>query len=159
MEDIATEITIRDYRPEDLPFVQSLSPLLAVQAKLDWHSAKVIQTFQDNYIKEMMTATNLLHTTFLAECNGEPLGFIHAREHSDEISAEVCATVPLLAVVEGMQGTGIGSLLILAVEEWARNNDFRLLHLEVFAANRRAQDFYRKVGFYEDTLHMIKPLR
>ena len=154
-----TNITIRVFIQSDLPFVRSLSPILAEQAKLDWHIEGDIQVFQDDYIDEMMLPTHLKNITLIAENDAKQLGFIHARERCDEISGETCATVPLFAVAKNMQGSGVGRLLMKAVEDWATGNNFRLLHLEVFAANVQARNFYEQAGFYEDTLHMIKPLK
>jgi ribosomal protein S18 acetylase RimI-like enzyme len=45
-----------------------------------------------------------------------------------------------------------------AAEKWARAQDYRLLHLEVFANNDKAQSFYQRIGFNKETLHMVKTL-
>jgi len=44
------------------------------------------------------------------------------------------------------------------VEDWTRAAGFRLLELEVFAANARARAFYGGLGFREDYLCLVKPL-
>lgn len=154
-----TDIIIRKFTQNDVSFIKSLSPVLAEQARLTWHSGKTMQAFQDDYINEMLLPTPLRNITLIAEDNTQKLGFVHVRERIDEISGEECATVPLLAVVRGLQKRGIGSLLMQEAEKWALGNDFRLLHLEVFAANSVAKAFYEKNGFHEDTLHMIQPLK
>lgn len=152
------KIILRDAQETDMPFIMSLSPSLAKVAKLDWHGNEVVQKFQDDYIVEMLSETTGPNITLIAEENAVPLGFIHARQHADEISEEVCGTIPLIAVTEAAQGRGIGKLLMEAAENWAKAQGWRLLHLEVFAENTHAQDFYQKLGFAPETLHMIKPL-
>lgn len=152
------ELTIREAQAADLPFIQSLSPSLAQVAKLGWHTDETVQTFQDDYITEMMAETPVPNVTLIAETGGTPAGFIHVREHTDEISGESCATVPLLAVSDTEQGAGIGTRLMEAAEQWAKARGFRLLHLEVFAANNPARGFYGKLGFEEETVIMVKPL-
>jgi len=152
------EITIRTAQEPDMPFIRSLSPVLAERAGLGWHADETVQKFQDAYIAEMMAETTVQNTTLIAEKDGVPAGFIHVREHKDDISWEACGTVPLLAVTEEVQGTGVGRLLIEAAETWAKAQGFRLLHLEVFSANNQAQGFYQKLGFQPETLNMIKPL-
>ncbi len=149
---------LRDAGEMDMPFILSLSPSLAEVAKLYWHKDETVQKFQDDYIIEMLAETKVKNITLIAEKDGISLGFIHARERGDEISEEICGTVPLLAVTEQAQGTGIGKMLMEAAENWAKAQGFRLLHLEVFSANNHAKDFYQKLGFEQETLHMIKPL-
>jgi len=155
----ATAIIIRKAQKTDLSFIHSLSPVLADMAKLGWHKDETVQNFQDGYIAEMMAETTAQNLTLIAEKDGSPEGFIHMREHKDEISGEACGTVPLLAVTEKAQGTGIGRFLIKAAENWAKERDFRLLHLEVFSANRQARGFYQNLGFQEETITMIKSLK
>jgi ribosomal protein S18 acetylase RimI-like enzyme len=46
-----------------------------------------------------------------------------------------------------------------AAEEWAKAQGYRLMHLEVFANNNKAQKFYQNNGFNPETLHMVKPLK
>jgi len=158
MVQAANAITIRIARDTDLPFIYSLSPVLAAGAKLDWHDRGAVQDFQDSYIAEMMAETSLRNITLIAEKEGLVTGFIHARESTDDISGEECGTVPLLAVKENAQGAGVGRLLIEAAEDWSKTHGFRLLHLEVFSTNDQARGFYQNLGFKPDTINMIKAL-
>lgn len=150
------DITIRAARDSDHAFIFELSPRLAEVAELQWHSEEVIQKMQYDYIAAMLAKTPSPQITLIAEINAVPLGFIHARSHKDSISGEMCGTVPLLAVSPKVQGKGIGKLLIGTVEHWAKNLGYRLLHLEVFANNKKAYHFYQKQGFSAETTHMIK---
>lgn len=149
---------IRPADTTDFPFIMSLSPTLAGVANMAWHSKGTIQAFQDGYIEEMMAPTDVRRITLIAEVGGTPAGFIHARERKDEVSGEDIGTVPLLAVTEDAQGTGLGRQLIEAAEDWSKSHGFRLLHLEVFASNEDGQGFYDRLGFQAETINMIKPL-
>lgn len=151
-------ITVREVQEEDHPFILGLSPHLAEVAQLDWHSDEAIQKMQDDYIIEMIAETSKPHITLIAEHNKVKLGFIHVRTHEDSISGETCGTVPLLAVSPNSQGLGVGKLLMGHGEEWAKNLGCRLLHLEVFANNKKADIFYQNLGFKAELVHMIKPL-
>ena len=151
-------IEIRSAVESDRSFIFELSPNLAEVAQLKWHSDDVIQKMQDDYISEMLTKTSQPNATFIAEINNMPLGFIHVRTHKDSISGETCGTIPLLAVSPKSQGLGIGKALIEFAEVWAKNLGCRLLHLEVFANNKKATGFYQKLGFSPETLHMIKTI-
>jgi len=155
----AATIIIRKAQETDLSFIHTLSPVLAGMAKLGWHTDETVLDFQAGYITEIMAGTPKQNLTLIAEKDGSSEGFIHMREHKDEISGEACGTVPLLAVTEKAQGDGIGKLLIKAAENWAKAQGFRLLHLEVFSANKQARGFYQNLGFQEETINMIKPLK
>ena len=153
-----TEITVREAQKTDRAFILGLSPYLAEVAKLKWHTDIAIQKFQDDYITKMLDQSDEYHTTLIAELDGEAVGFIHVCEAKDSISDERCGTVPLLAVSPVAQGMGVGRRLMLASEEWAKNQGYRLLHLEVFYNNDNARAFYETLGFVGETIVMVKPL-
>jgi len=152
-------IAIRVATEIDRSFIIELSPQLAEVADLKWHTDAMVQKFQDDYITEMLDQVEGLQTTLIAEEDGLAMGFVHAREIKDSISEETCGTVPLLAVAPTAQGRGIGKMLMVAAENWSREQGHRLLHLEVFANNVKAQEFYQKIGFQPETLVMIKPIQ
>lgn len=151
-------MTIRKAVDEDRDFIFGLSPRLSEVAGLTWHNDSVVKKMQDDYIAEMLDQTSVPNITLVIETNNKPLGFIHAREHKDGISGEACGTVPLLAVSPAAQGEGAGQLLMKAAEDWAKEQGYRLLHLEVFANNDKALGFYKNLGFEGELLHLIKPL-
>jgi len=151
-------VVIREAKKSDHSFIIELSPYLAEVAQLEWHTYDAIQKMQDDYIAEMLSETLQPNATFIAEANNVPLGFIHVRTHQDSISGETCGTIPLLAVSPKSQGFGVGKLLIEHGEKWAKNLGCRLLHLEVFANNKKADSFYKNIGFKPETVHMIKPI-
>lgn len=151
-------VVIREVQESDHPFIFELSPNLAEVAQLEWHSDDAIQKMQYGYIAEMLAETLHPNATFIAEANNVSLGFIHVRTHKDGISGETCGTVPLLAVSPKSQGLGMGKLLVNHAEKWAKHLGCRLLHLEVFANNKKADSFYKNLGFKPETVHMIKPI-
>lgn len=151
-------VVIREAQENDHSFILGLSSYLAEVAQLEWHSDDVIQKMQDDYISEMLAETSKPNITFIAEINNVSMGFIHVRTHEDSISGETCGTIPLLAVSPKSQGLGVGKVLIEHGEKWAKNLGCRLLHLEVFANNKKAEGFYQNIGFKPETVHMIKPI-
>jgi len=151
-------VVIREAQEQDHPFILGLSPYLAKVAQLEWHADEVIQQMQDDYISEMLAKTSQPNTTLIAELDMKALGFIHVRTIKDSISGETCGTVPLLAVSPQSQGLGVGKLLVEHAEKWAKGLGCRLLHLEVFANNKKAESFYQNIGFKPETVHMIKPI-
>ena len=122
--------------------------------------------FKHYYNSDIVDADNNLISDFdarkrrdaIIELNHMPLGFIHVRTREDSISGEISGTIPLLAVSPESQGLGLGKLLIKHGENWAKDLGCRLLHLEVFANNKKADAFYQNIGFQPETVHMIKPI-
>lgn len=152
------QVKIRNADESDREFIFGLSPNLAEVAKLDWHTDDAIQKMQDNYISAMLAKTVTPNATMIAELENTRLGFVHIRIHQDGISGEMCATVPLLAVSPKSQGLGVGKILMGSAEQWAKKLGCRLLHLEVFANNTKANRFYDNLGFKPEMLHMIKTI-
>jgi len=152
------KVVIRKAHKSDQPFIFELSPYLSEVAQLVWHTDDVMKKMQDDYIAEMLAETSQPTATFIAEVNNIALGFVHVRTHKDSISGETCGTIPLLAVSPKSQGLGVGKLLVGSAEQWAKDLGCRLLHLEVFANNKRAQGFYQNIGFKPETTHMIKSI-
>ena len=62
-----------------------------------------------------------------------------------------------IAVAEPHRGRGIGTALIAAFEERARDNGFQTVSLEVIAANPRARDLYERLGYREVAVHTMGP--
>lgn len=152
------DVIIRQADNRDSDFIFSLSPNLAEVANLHWHTKEAVQQMQDNYIADMLAETTTPNATLIAEVNQVPLGFIHVRTRQDDISGEVCGTIPLLAVSPKSQGLGIGKRLVASAEKWAKELGYRLIHLEVFANNSKANAFYGNLGFEPEMVHMIKTL-
>jgi GNAT superfamily N-acetyltransferase len=155
---MSDKIAIRNAIDSDHEFIFELSPILAEVAKLDWHTDETLQKMQDNYISEMLTNTNTPHITMIAELANIRIGFVHVRAHKDGISGEMCAAVTLLAVSPKSHGSGAGKVLMSAAEQWAKKLGCRLLHLEVFANNTKANRFYEKLGFKPEILHRVKTI-
>ena len=59
-----------------------------------------------------------------------------------------------LCVDENCRSKGIGKALYEAVVETAKNNGCYNLTLNVWAFNKRAYDFYKKLGFEEQKIGM-----
>jgi len=152
------DFIIRPAQDTDRKFIFELSPRLAEVAGMPWHSKTVVQKMHDDYFTEVFANSSALQATFIAEQDKVPLGFIQTCSRKDDISGEACGTVPLLGVCPKAQGMGVGQALIKAAEGWAKEQGYRLLHLEVFAHNDKAQGFYQNLGFAAETLHMIKEL-
>jgi ribosomal protein S18 acetylase RimI-like enzyme len=66
--------------------------------------------------------------------------------------------VSLLAVAEPAEGAGLGRRLMAKAEEWCRAQGLSGIQLDVFASNGGGRGFYRRLGFGEETLRLVKSL-
>jgi RimJ/RimL family protein N-acetyltransferase len=82
--------------------------------------------------------------TLVAAAKGQIVGSLHidvSRFGFGEIG---------MAVASHWRGRGVGTALIAAAIEWAREHDLHKLSLSVFAHNAAAIGLYRKAGFVEE---------
>ena len=93
---------------------------------------------------EARAASWRLEGTFVAVADDETIGSIHvdaSRHGFGEIG---------MAVAREWRGRGVGSALLAAAIEWARETGLHKLSLGVFVHNAAAIALYRKFGFVEE---------
>lgn len=153
------DIHIRPADEQDRDFLFSLAPRLAEVADLPWHEAQDLIAFQHRYMKAAFARPKSETVTLVAEkTSGERLGYVHAEAATDSVTLEPCGYVTVLALTKEAEGQGVADRLMAGVERWAGDMGFRLLGLDVFANNRRARAFYRRLGYQEDSLRLTKQL-
>ncbi len=79
--------------------------------------------------------------SLVAVANGRVVGVLHV-----EVSRHGFGELGML-VERGWRGRGVGSALLQAAIDWARDQGLHKLCLEVFAHNTAAIALYRKAGF------------
>jgi RimJ/RimL family protein N-acetyltransferase len=85
-----------------------------------------------------------LEGSFVAEANGEIVGMLHV-ERSRFGFGELG-----MAVARPRRGQGVGTALLEAAIEWAREEGLHKLSLSVFPHNASAIALYRRFGFVEE---------
>jgi RimJ/RimL family protein N-acetyltransferase len=85
-----------------------------------------------------------LDGTVVAVADGRIVGMIHV-----EASRHGFGDFGML-VARGWRGQGVGSALVRAAIDWARDQGLHKLCLEVFPHNAAAIAMYRKCGFVEE---------
>ena len=101
---------------------------------------------------EARAASWTLDGTFVAVADAEIVGSLHL-ERSRHGFGEIG-----MAVGREWRGRGVGSALLAAAIEWARERGLHKLSLGVFAHNDAAIALYRKFGFIEEG-HRVKHYR
>ena len=85
------------------------------------------------------------HTILVADYADQLIGYIHAEGGGYERNIHSATLV--IGVRQDYVGRGIGTRLILAIEEWARANNIHRLELSVMRHNKAAIGLYQKMGF------------
>ncbi|MCM3633589.1 GNAT family N-acetyltransferase [Paenibacillus camelliae] len=96
--------------------------------------------------------------TFVAEVHSQVVGMIGIRQlYSYEID-EVATQINALVTKKEYQRKGIGTALILYVEEWTRNNGSETIVLNsgIKESRKAAHEFYKALGFEVTGYRFIK---
>ena len=121
---------------------------------------------RDAVVKHLREALRAEDSTravrLVAELDGEVVGSAEVELRSPSAASmmrpQIAASVGL-AVLEDRRGSGIGSRLIAAAEDWARERGASLMMLDASAANVEARRFYEdRHGYRLRGVLMTKPL-
>jgi ribosomal protein S18 acetylase RimI-like enzyme len=123
--------TLREFRPSDRAFVQTLSKS-AFAEYTPWSGRRTVAM-----------AERGSSVTFIAELAGVPVGFAIV-----DFASEGVATLDAIASVESERGTGIGRALLEQVEHEVRRHSLSRLRLVTAEANLAALDLFLKHGFH-----------
>jgi ribosomal protein S18 acetylase RimI-like enzyme len=151
-------IKIRAAVETDIDFVAGLVPSLLEFGSPAWKDpAPLVPGFR-KVLTEAVRNQDRRSTVLIAEGeDGTPLGFISLKVSTDAAGIER-AHVADLAVTERARRRGVGRALMRAGEAWARDRGFAVLSLDVWSINRRALEFYRRLGYEAESLCLIKSL-
>jgi ribosomal protein S18 acetylase RimI-like enzyme len=97
---------------------------------------------------------------FVAEIDGEIVGFLSGelREGSPAFSPKTWAAIEDIYVVPELRSRGMGRALFEACRGWAEEKGATGVSLQVAAGNRRAREFYERLGFREVSVYEVKEL-
>jgi ribosomal protein S18 acetylase RimI-like enzyme len=150
-------IHVRPYVSDDRTFVFSLAPRLLIGMP-PWRDPHLWLTAFEDWITVSIDQLGQETMVLIAENDqGERLGFA-TLSHDTHFTGEHQAYISELATSEEAEGSGVGTALIQACEQWAREQGYRILALSTGAANRRALGFYHHLGFRDEDVKLIKLL-
>lgn len=89
----------------------------------------------------------------------QPIGFAQAMMDQDFFSQEKQGHLLFLVTDQAHERRGVARLLVAAIEDWSRARGATGLLLYVFASDENPRAAYRRFGFQEDMVTMVKPLR
>lgn len=95
-------------------------------------------------------------TVLVAVDEGEVAGYVHVLTHEASHADGAIGWVEELMVREDRRGSGSGRALMRAAERWAREQS-GIAYLAV--ATRRAEGFYRSIGYEDSATYFKKTFR
>jgi GNAT superfamily N-acetyltransferase len=78
--------------------------------------------------------------------------------HSIHFTGQRQAYIGELATRDKVEGRGVGSALVAACEQWAREQGYTMITLTTGAGNTRALGFYNHLGFQKEDVTLTKLL-
>lgn len=154
-----TPVNVRRATMDDLPFIRSLTERFARFGTPTWRDPALMWRHHQQSAEEVGESIDTSDLVLLAEdAQGTRLGFICATHATDFFTQEPQGYVSDLAVSAQAEGKGVGRKLLEHAEEWARTQGYRILTLDVFAANTPARAFYIHLGYAEESVKMVKEL-
>lgn len=98
----------------------------------------------ESQLKKVLT--NPEHCIFVYECDNQVVGYVHAQRYEVTYAAPL-VNVLALAVKEEYRRNGIGGLLLLMVEDWARDLGAEGVRLNSGENRTTAHAFYEAWGY------------
>ena len=150
-------LQVRPYIPNDRTFILSLAPRFAI-GKQPWRDLTLWLTTVEEWLTESINQHNQKTMVLIAEDEqGLPLGFATV-SHSTHFTGQRQAYIGELATSEAVEGRGVGSALVEACEQWAREQGYTIITLTTGAGNTRALRFYDHLGFRKEDITLTKLL-
>jgi GNAT superfamily N-acetyltransferase len=148
-------VRVRPFLSDDRAFILSLAPRLAI-GKQPWRDQDLWLATVEEWLTESIQQHGQKTMVWIAENEeGERVGFATV-SHSTHFTGQPQAYIGELAAAESTEGHGVGSALLNACEQWAREQGYTILTLSTGAANARALRFYKHLGFQDEDVTLTK---
>ena len=152
------QFLIRPAGEHDCEFISELVPSLLEFGSPAWDDAAAFAPGFRDVLVRAVRAQGPQSSVLVAEgAEGTPLGFISLRVGKDAVGA-ARGHVADLAVITDARRIGVGTALMEAGEAWARDHGLPALSLDVWSTNKRALAFYQRLGYFAESLCLVKPI-
>jgi GNAT superfamily N-acetyltransferase len=152
-------VTLRAATAADHAAIRALDPRLIAEAALPGATREDLLRFQRNVTDAALTDTNPNSRLIVAVDNDDRVqGYIHLKPIHDDVLDCETGYLNIIAVAENATSKGIGRLLMEAAENWAREQAYPSLLLDVFASNGTAREYYAKSNFIEDSVRLRRTI-
>lgn len=134
---------VRRARPKDVDRILDLLEAIAEERQFILSEPPIDRERRRQRQLDMLASGET--QSFVAEVNGEIVGELSAFRRTTTASVAIG-----MGVAAPWRGRGVGTALMQACLDWARNEGVHKLSLEVFPWNEAAIALYRKFGFVEE---------
>jgi ribosomal protein S18 acetylase RimI-like enzyme len=123
-----------------------------------WRNPEAVVTAVHGWVQSSLaTMEDPGHAVLVAELEGSVVGFV-TLSPTHHWSGEAEASIGELVVSQRAQGRGIGSALVEAAMARARALGCARISVSTGAANARARDLYRRLGFEDEDVTSSRAL-
>ena len=151
------KFSIRPIQSSDYDFILSLSARFSDFDLPAWRSPVDVDNASHVRLERALQIPEPGSTFFLAEDeSGKPAGFVHLQTQIDYFNGQDFGYIADLAVDTSFEGQGVGQALMKKAEEWATEQGYFLLTLNVFGGNTRARALYERCGFQAEVIKYVK---
>lgn len=153
---MTVSVDVVPYTSADREALLALAPRLCVGVAA-WRPLDGVGEAVRQWVEESIASAGDEHGVFVARVDGTVVGMVAVSEQ-EHWSGQVDAYVGELMTDEHVEGHGVGRALLARAEEWARDRGLDRITLETGAANRRARDFYRRLGYRDEEVRLTRVL-
>ncbi len=154
------EIAIREYRLDDS--LQIKECLLVLQDFVHLLEPKIVATGSkvfDSYFEYLINEINKKDgKIFVVESRNAIVGFVGLFVTQEEWESEKSLYISDLVVLEKYRGLGLGTKLLEYVEDYAKQQGAKFIKIGALEKNHGALDLYRKMGFADYLVVLLKTL-
>jgi ribosomal protein S18 acetylase RimI-like enzyme len=150
---------VRNAKKTDSDAMLALLPRLAAFEIPDSRNAEHLWVHDAALLRDWIAGTADHCLVQVAESSeAQIVGMSMVTLRPELLSQEPSAHLEALAVADGVEGQGIGQMLLRAAEEEAVANGAQTITLHVFATNKRARKLYERSGYDGELVRYIKPI-
>lgn len=157
-------VLIREYRPEDNQQVEEcFVELQEFERRIEPRriEGRVVAKKYLQYMFDRCAQTQ--GKVFVVEAHDRIVGFVSVwakvRVNGLVNEESEVAYISDLIVVAAYRGKGWGRALLQRAEDYARAQGAAILQIGVLAENREARSLYNDLGFRENQVELLKPLK
>jgi GNAT superfamily N-acetyltransferase len=156
-----TDFRIREGTAADLSRVRPLWEALYEHQRAHGLLAEVAADGFDRWAAALTTVLGRFGCLFVAQSAVEPVGFLagRVRAPTPPFGPAPVGFISEVFVAQSRRGTGAGRRLIEAATVWFAAQGVARLELQVLVGNTAARDAYLRLGWREELVQMVCPIR
>lgn len=153
------DVTIRLFKNNYIPQLRELVEALQI-FEMQFHARRarprdMIEEAMGKLLEPIRQNSGILYMAFLEE---KAVGYISCAVGRDIENAENYVQIGDIYVEEKLRGQGIGTMLLKRAEEYTKSGGYTTIVIGVLAHNRKTYDFYKRYGFKDYSIELVKEI-